>query len=214
MPEVYMLVLIKGIVIGFITAAPVGPVGFLCAERTINKGKAAGIVSGLGAAMGDIFYGAVAAFGFVGIASAILEYKTSLRAAGAVFLIVMGIIYLVKKAGVVEKHVDKEHAIAETFFSSLFLALTNPLTIISFGTLFAGASFESKGALRHVGHHDVMYAAVLTVGVAIGAIVCWLALVLAVSWFHKRKGYFSMKIVSRAAGIVFLVFGAAMLWSL
>ena len=51
--------LYKGLLLGFSIAAPVGPIGVLCINRTINKNFAAGFVSGLGAATADLIYGLI-----------------------------------------------------------------------------------------------------------------------------------------------------------
>ena len=45
--------LLRGLVIGFSIAAPVGPIGVLCIRRTLAEGRASGLVSGLGAATAD-----------------------------------------------------------------------------------------------------------------------------------------------------------------
>lgn len=58
-----MDIFLCGLVIGFSIAAPVGPIGMLCIQRTLAEGRLSGFLSGLGAATADAFYGAVAAFG-------------------------------------------------------------------------------------------------------------------------------------------------------
>ena len=55
--------LLKGFLLGFAIAAPVGPIGLLCVRRTLAGGMAAGLASGLGAATADAMYGAIAALG-------------------------------------------------------------------------------------------------------------------------------------------------------
>ena len=46
----------KGILIGIIASAPMGPVGILCIQRTLNKGRWYGFITGVGAAISDIIY--------------------------------------------------------------------------------------------------------------------------------------------------------------
>ena len=53
----------KGMLIGMIASAPMGPVGVLCVQRTLNKGRWYGFVTGLGAAVSDIIYAAITGFG-------------------------------------------------------------------------------------------------------------------------------------------------------
>jgi len=54
---------LKGVVIGFSMAVPVGPIGILCIRRTLTGGRLSGFVSGLGVATADAVYGCIAGFG-------------------------------------------------------------------------------------------------------------------------------------------------------
>ena len=64
-----MMLLLRGIMLGFAIAAPVGPIGLLCIRRTLAHGWRAGFVSGLGAATADTMYGLLAAFGITVLAT-------------------------------------------------------------------------------------------------------------------------------------------------
>ena len=55
--------ILKGMLIGIVASAPMGPVGVLCVQRTINKGRWFGFVTGVGAACSDIFYAMITGFG-------------------------------------------------------------------------------------------------------------------------------------------------------
>jgi hypothetical protein len=57
--------LIKGIIIGFSIAAPVGPIGVLTIKRTLAEGRLSGFVTGMGAAMADAVYRFIAGFGLL-----------------------------------------------------------------------------------------------------------------------------------------------------
>ena len=67
-----MDIFLRGLLIGFSIAAPVGPIGVLCIRRTLANGRLAGFLSGMGAASADMFYGAVAAFGLTAIQDVLL----------------------------------------------------------------------------------------------------------------------------------------------
>ena len=60
---------LRGLIIGFSIAAPVGPIGVLCIHRTLMKGRISGLISGFGAATADAIYGCIAAFGLTFISS-------------------------------------------------------------------------------------------------------------------------------------------------
>ena len=49
-------IIVKGVLIGLVASAPMGPVGVLCVQRTLNKGRVYGLVTGTGAAFSDIIY--------------------------------------------------------------------------------------------------------------------------------------------------------------
>src|SRR5690242_7918027 len=83
--------LIRGFVLGFSIAAPVGPIGVLCIRRSLAEGRIVGLVSGLGAATADAFYGAIAAFGLTFVTSALIEQRQWLQLIGGLFLLYLGI---------------------------------------------------------------------------------------------------------------------------
>ena len=84
-------IIIKGIIMGFSIAAPVGPIGVLCIRRTISNGRLSGFVSGLGAATADGLYGCVAAFGLTFISSFLVSQQFWLRLIGGAFLCYLGV---------------------------------------------------------------------------------------------------------------------------
>ena len=86
-----MTLFLKGLAFGFLLAATVGPMWVLCFRRTVASGALAGIVSGLGIAVADGFYGAVAAFGLTAISGFLLGYSFWLGLAGAAFLVYLGV---------------------------------------------------------------------------------------------------------------------------
>lgn len=85
------LLFIKGLGVGIAVAAPVGPIGgVLCVRRTLDFGVWTGLLSGLGAAGAEAFYGAVAAFGVTAISALLLDYQDHLRLGGGAFLLILG----------------------------------------------------------------------------------------------------------------------------
>src|SRR5512136_1386879 len=84
-------VFVKGIVIGFVIAAPVGPIGTLCARRTLTHGRRAGFASGMGAATADAIYGFIAAFGLTVIADFVAGHQFWLRLLGGALLTLLGV---------------------------------------------------------------------------------------------------------------------------
>ncbi|MEM8536119.1 MAG: LysE family translocator, partial [Chloroflexota bacterium] len=70
---------VRGIIIGFLIAAPVGPIGVLCIRRTLTDGQIAGLISGLGAATADAVYGCIAGFGLTFVATFLASQQFWLR---------------------------------------------------------------------------------------------------------------------------------------
>src|SRR4030067_706528 len=83
--------LLRGLIIGFSIAAPVGPIGVLCIRRTLAKGKSSGLISGLGAATADAIYGSIAGFGLTFISNFLISQHVWLRLIGGGFLCYLGL---------------------------------------------------------------------------------------------------------------------------
>src|SRR3954454_18295104 len=83
--------LLKGLLIGFSIAAPVGPIGVLCIRRTLAQGRAAGLISGLGAATADAIYGCIAGFGLTFISGLLISQQGWLKLIGGAFLCYLGV---------------------------------------------------------------------------------------------------------------------------
>ncbi len=83
--------LARGAVLGFSIAAPVGPIGVLCIHRTLAEGRAIGLATGLGAAVADGIYGALAAFGLTWATAALVGQQGWIPLGGGLFLVYLGL---------------------------------------------------------------------------------------------------------------------------
>lgn len=199
-----LLMLGKGIVAGFIIAAPVGPVGVLCVQRTLHQGRVAGLMSGLGAAVADAAYGCVAAFGLSLISGWLQMHEALFRLGGGLFLLFMA--WRMLRAAL---HPEPQVAAQEgsynerpvtCFISTFILTATNPITIVAFLGVFA---FFGIGAF---GLSNAM-AAWLVLGVFAGSSVWWLSLAGLAGAFRQRLGNGGMKWINGASGLLMLGFG-------
>ncbi|KRT77178.1 MAG: putative threonine efflux protein [Armatimonadetes bacterium CSP1-3] len=198
--------LIRGLIIGFSIAAPVGPIGLLCIRRTLADGRVAGFVSGLGAATADGFYGAVAAFGLTIISHALIEDRVWLRLVGGAFLCYLGVrTFLAKPAP--QAAAGEGMQLAGAYISTFLLTLTNPLTILSFAAVFAGLGLGSA-------QRDYASAVVLVLGVFAGSALWWLTLSTGVGLLRTRVGPRLLVWVNRISGTIIAAFGVAALLSL
>ena len=120
---------LRGLLIGFSIAAPVGPIGVLCIRRTLAQGRVAGFVSGLGAASADMVYGAIAAFGLTAVTGLLVRQQEWLRLLGGLFLCYLGLRTLLARPG--GSSADAEgRSRAGAYLSTFALTLTNPMTIL------------------------------------------------------------------------------------
>src|SRR5260370_1224469 len=122
---------LKGLAFGFILAAAVGAMWLLCFRRTVAAGALTGLVSGMGIAVADGIYGAIAAFGLTAVSGLLLAYSFWIGLTGAAFLLWLGISTIL--AHPAESKSDEDPpGMATAFLSTLRLTLTNPATILAF----------------------------------------------------------------------------------
>src|SRR5512139_1350437 len=142
--DIILLFFFKGLLIGFAIAAPVGPIGVLCIRRTLAYGRRSGLASGLGAATADALYGCVAAFGLTVISHFLIHHQWGLRFVGGSFLFYLGIRTFLSRPGGTPP-AARRLDLAGDYFSTFFLTLANPLTILAFAVIFAGLGLGAAG---------------------------------------------------------------------
>jgi threonine/homoserine/homoserine lactone efflux protein len=202
------MLLLRGIIIGFSIAAPVGPIGVLCIRRTLAEGRVSGFVSGLGAATADAIYGCVAGFGLTFVSKTLTnpQVQVWLRLIGGLFLCYLGIRTLLSRPS--EQAASAQgNGLMGAYGSTLFLTLTNPMTILSFAAIFAGLGVASAG--RSYGS-----ATTLVLGVFAGSGLWWFALSGLANLFRNRLDSGTLQWINRISGIIIAGFGAAALVSL
>lgn len=190
---------IKGALIGFAIAAPVGPIGILCIRRTLQYGRLSGLFTGLGAAVADSLYGAIAAFGLTILSNALIRGEFWLRFIGGLFLLYLGMRTFFAPSGK-EKEKVSHSTLLSDFFSTFFLTLTNPMTIFSFLAIFAGLGFTSIEGNYILGGW-------LVFGVFSGSILWWLILSEGIAFFRKHLSNHVMSWINRIAGSIIMLFG-------
>jgi len=202
---------IRGLAVGFSIAAPVGPIGVLCIRRTLTQGSVSGFVSGLGAATADALYGLIAAFGLTSIATFFAGQQFWLRAIGGGFLVYLGSRIFFAKPGEQANSVqdgpatrDREANHAGVYVSTLFLTLTNPMTILSFAAVFAGMGLGSRS-------RDFSSAGLLVLGVFLGSTLWWAVLSSAAGAFRSRVSPRGLRWVNRVSAAIIGGFGVAVL---
>jgi len=191
--------LLRGLIIGFSIAAPVGPIGVLCIRRTLTEGRLSGLVSGLGAATADAIYGCIAGFGLAFISNFLVSQQLWLRLMGGAFLCYLGIKTFLAKPAEQEPSV-KGNGIIGNYASTFFLTLTNPMTIISFMAIFSGLGLASTNS-------NYASAGILVLGVFIGSALWWFFLSGGVGLFREKFNHSGLNWVNKISGTIIMGFG-------
>lgn len=194
-----MFYFLKGLILGLSVAAPVGPIGLLCIQRTLNKGRKSGFFSGLGAATADATYGLIAAFGLTVISNFLLKNQTLIRLIGGIFLIYLGVkTFLSSPANEAAKS-NASNNILDDYISTLFLTITNPMTILSFLAIFAGLGLSTS--------NSSLLSAIMVLGVFLGSALWWLLLSNAVNLLKDKIENNVLKYINMISGGIILIFG-------
>ena len=192
----------KGLLFGFLLAATVGPMWVLCFRRTIEQGALAGFISGMGIAVADGLYGAVAAFGLTAISGFLLDQRFWLGLIGGIFLLYLGIKCLTANPVPVQESQKEKTGLGQTFLSTLGLTLANPPTILAFAAIFAGLGLVTD---------DYGTAALVVLGVFLGSASWWLVLAAGAGWLRGRIGPALFRAINIVSGLSILGFA---IWQL
>lgn len=203
---------IEGAAIGFLIAVPVGPAAVLCMRRSITVGAMAGYMTGIGAALGDAVFGAVAAFGLSFVQQFVIEREAWLLGIGGLVLVIMGWTTMRHRPRNVGDPVadDREHRFSTHFHyasSSFFITVFNPLTVMAFGAAFAGRNLAGVGA-------SLPDATLLVAAVFCGALAWWTIICTASVALRGRFTGAGLLWLNRGSGAIILGFGLAALISL
>lgn len=189
--------LLKGMIIGFSVAAPVGPIGVLCIRRSLMNGMWVGLATGLGAATADAAYGSIAAFGLTMVSTFLVNQRSWLGLVGGIFLCFLGIRTFITRPNCHNE--TRARDFLSAYISTLMLTLTNPMTTLSFVAIFAGFGLETVPDIRAGGK--------LIAGVFLGSSFWWLLLNCGVGLIHSRLKVAFMRSASLVAGCVLTAFG-------
>lgn len=191
---------LKGLAFGFVLAAIVGPMWVLCFRRTIAHGMLAGLASGMGIALADGLYGAVAAFGLTAVSGFLLQHAFWVGLAGAAFLLRLGGKALLAKPIALEDSANgtPSRSLAAAFLSTLTLTLANPPTILAFAAIFAGLGLAANA--------DFAAAGLVVAGVFVGSAAWWVILVAGAGWLRNRIRPGVVRAVNIVSGLAILGF--------
>ena len=191
--------LIKGFIIGVVVSAPLGPVGVLCIQRTLNKGRWFGFVTGLGAALSDICYALITDYGMSFMDDLIVKHQVFLQVVGSIMLLAFGIYTFRSNPVKALRPVSaRKGTYLHNFITAFFVTLSNPLIIFLFIGLFARFSFVMPGS--PIGFQLVGFLAII-----LGALTWWFGITYFVNKVRTRFNVRGIWMLNRIIGIVVII---------
>jgi threonine/homoserine/homoserine lactone efflux protein len=191
----------QALLIGLSIAAPVGPIGLLVIQRTLQRGALAGLATGLGAALADAIYGALGAYGVATLIHALQAARTPLALGGGAFLLWLA--WTTWTAAPPDRAAQPRsdaRGLLGCLVGTLLLTLSNPATILSFIAVF--------GALAG-GVAQAASPAPMVLGVALGSAAWWLLLTTLVARVRGRFTPVWRRCVNRASALLLAGFALA-----
>ena len=199
-----MSLLVRGTMLGFSIAAPVGPIGVLVIRESMTAGRKAGLLTGLGAATADGLYGLIGGLGLTAISALLVSHASALRVVGGLFMLWLGARTFLA-APSTEAAKTATRADGKIYLTGLLLTVTNPMTILSFAAMFAGMGVASG---MDGGGSGIV---TLVAGVLTGSAAWWLILSGAASFAGRKLTPARLRWVNRGSGLLIAAFGTVAL---
>lgn len=194
--------ILKGFIIGILVSAPMGPIGILCVQRTLNRGRWHGFFTGLGAMMSDLIYASIMLAGISIVDEFFTKNELILQVLGSIVLIIFG--YRVFKSnplkGWTPKFNNEGTRYVKDFVSSFLFTLSNVAILIVFITLFARFHYNPL----ELGTSGII---VSLASIAVGALSWWFALSLIVSRLRKHFNRKGLIMLNRSIGTILIIIG-------
>ena len=196
---------ITGMIIGVLVSAPTGPLGILCIQRTLHKGRLNGIVTGLGATTSDLVYAVLVGFSMNFVIDFVEQYRFVIQIVGSIILFFFGYKIFTKET---EKSIDDEKIgttnrnLLSTYTSAFGLCFSNPIIIFLFIALFARFNFFSSKS-------DVSQVLLALSSIFVGALSWWVILTMIVGSLRKKFKNRGLRILNFITGGVLIVLSIA-----
>ncbi len=194
--------LLKGLLVGLGVSIPLGPIGVLCMQRTLSKGRLSGFISGMGAAVADTLFSALAILGLAFVLLLFENNKILFLIAGGAIIVFIGVrIYFSNPIKQIRQNKRGKKRLFEDFISVFMLTLSNPGAIFLILASFALVRLELD---RESGYANI---AVAIGGVFIGASLWWFTLSSVISHYRRRFRIRQLWVVNRVAGTLIALLG-------
>ncbi|MBR0502748.1 MAG: LysE family transporter [Paludibacteraceae bacterium] len=188
---------IKGLIIGVIVSAPIGPIGLLCIQRTLNGGRKRGIATALGASTSDLLYACIAVFSMSIVVNFIETHQLILQIIGTIVVFFFGLYTFMDDPRKKLTKLKQENSY-DDFITSFGLTITNPIVIVLFMFLFA--------KFHYINEDITFIRSVLSiVFIMLGAAFWWTFLVYLVDFFRGKFNVRGLYIVNKVTGMLLMI---------
>lgn len=192
---------IKGFIVGMGASIPLGPLGVMCVQKTLSKGRISGIVTGLGASLADTFFASFAILSLAIIQEFVNNHEASVLFFGGLAVVVIGLkIFLTNPVKQI-RNTKGGKRLFEDFLSSMIMTITNPGAVFLILGLFAFVGLNVDGSSAKM----VITAALG--GVFAGALSWWIILSTSINIFRKKFRLRQLLMINRVAGVVIMILG-------
>ena len=203
----FVKLIFKGILIGIIASAPMGPVGVLCVQRTLNKGRWYGFITGVGASVSDIIYAMITGFGMSFVMNLVnnAETKFLLQILGSIILLIFGIISF-RANPTKNMHISSKQkgTLWHNGITAFLVTFSNPLIIFLFMGCFAQFAFV-------VPHHPLeMFFGYLSI--VFGALLWWYGLTWIIDKVRTIFDTSGIIIINKVIGSIVILFSLIVLF--
>lgn len=196
-------IIIKGVMIGLCISVPLGPIGMLCIQRTLNRGQKYGVATGLGASTSDLIYTIITLFFLSFVLDFIEDHRFIIQLLGSIVVVGFGYyIFNSNPATQPKPNEPLKHSLFGDFVTSFGLTLSNPLVLFVLIALFARFEF--------IGNNTTLFVSICGIlSILGGALIWWTTLTFLVSHFKNKLNMRDLKIINQITGIVIILIGCA-----
>ena len=192
-------IIIGCVSIGIFLSAPMGPIGILCVQRTLNKGRHSGFFTGVGAAASDLFYCLLTGLGISLVTDFIADHVNILQIVGSIILIVYALYMIVHNpVSQIKENIDQRDDYLRDTVTGFLFTLSNPLIMFLIIPLFARFGFPLP---EYKWYHVIMGYAFIVVG----ALLWWAVITFFVNKVRTHFNIRSMWLINRIIGIIILL---------
>jgi len=196
----FLTLILKGILIGLLVSIPLGPIGVLVIQRTVNKSRIAGLLSGMGAVLSDTLYAIIAGFSLTFVVDFIRKHEILFQVIGAIVVLALGIhIFLKNPITDLRRNRMRGNTHFQDIISTFLITFSNPLTVFVFL-----AVFTSSGVAINL--EEPFHSLFVIVGIFLGGFLWWFSLSGIVSLFRHKINLRILWWINKTAGVVIILF--------